>query len=277
MQTPEDEPIALPQAEATRPLHEPSGAVAPVWHTLVLAAGVVLLSLQGANQLTGKNGAQINRLLTYGFTAATELFMVGWVYLGLRLRKIPFRSLFGSVSGGFRAFMADAGFALVFWIASLTALGTIGIFWTVTETAIAHRSLLPQAGRPMQPGPSEEQALHTLTALVPTNGEEAIAWVLLCLTAGFAEELIFRGYFQRQFTAWSRGAIVFGVMLSAAMFGAAHGYQGARNMVLLAIFGVLFSLLTLFRRGLRAAMIAHSWHDLFAGLMLALLKAHHRI
>jgi hypothetical protein len=45
-------------------------------------------------------------------------------------------------------------------------------------------------------------------------------------------------------------------------------------MVLLAVFGALFSGLVLFRRGLRAAIFAHSWHDLVTGLALALLKSH---
>jgi hypothetical protein len=48
-------------------------------------------------------------------------------------------------------------------------------------------------------------------------------------------------------------------------------------MVLLAVFGVLFSVLALFRRSLRAGMFAHGWHDLIAGLALALLKSSHLI
>jgi hypothetical protein len=46
-------------------------------------------------------------------------------------------------------------------------------------------------------------------------------------------------------------------------------------MVLLAVFGALFSVLAIFRRGLRAGIFAHSWHDLIAGLALAFLRAHH--
>ncbi len=46
-------------------------------------------------------------------------------------------------------------------------------------------------------------------------------------------------------------------------------------MVLLAVFGVLFSLLALYRRSLRAGLFAHVWHDLFAGLALALLRSSH--
>ena len=86
---------------------------------------------------------------------------------------------------------------------------------------------------------------------------------------------MFRGYLQRQFTAWAQGGTVSGVVFSALLFGAAHGYQGVRNMVLLAVFGALFSLLALFRRSLRACIFAHSWHDLIAGLALGLLRSHH--
>jgi len=46
---------------------------------------------------------------------------------------------------------------------------------------------------------------------------------------------------------------------------------------MLTVFGVLFSVLALYRRSLRAGMFAHSWHDLLAGLALALLKSTHVI
>ena len=101
------------------------------------------------------------------------------------------------------------------------------------------------------------------------------AWALLCVVAGVVEEIVFRGYLQRQFAAWARGAAAAGVVFSALVFGAAHGYEGLRNMVLLAVFGVLFSLLALYRRSLRAGIFAHSWHDLIAGLALAFLRSHH--
>ena len=62
------------------------------------------------------------------------------------------------------------------------------------------------------------------------------------MLVGFVEESVFRGYLQGQFTAWARGGAAVGVVFSALLFGAAHGYQGVRNMVLLAVFGALFSL-----------------------------------
>jgi uncharacterized protein len=251
----------------------PTGPVAPVWHTIVLIAGIALISIAGAAQLSGAN-AQVNRLQTYAFTAATELFMLAWVWFGLKLRKIPFRSLLGSVSGNFRSIAIDAGLAIAFWIGALFILANIGIFWTLAEAAIKHQPLsLP--GKQLGPDPSQQQTIHTLTLIAPSNAREVAAWIGLCILAGIAEELVFRGYLHRQFTAWARGAVVAGVAGSALLFGAAHGYQGARNMVLLTIFGVLFSLLAVFRRSLRPGIFAHAWQDLVAGLVLAFLHAHH--
>jgi membrane protease YdiL (CAAX protease family) len=251
----------------------PPGPVAPVWHTAVLIAGIVLISVAGVFELSGPQPA-VNRLQTYAFTAASELCMLGWVYFGLRLRKVPFLSLLGSVPGNLRSIATDVGFAMLFWVASLMVLGTIGVFWTVIEAAITHHPLF-SSGKQLSPDSTQQQAIHALTQLAPASGVEVGAWVLVCVIAGIAEESIFRGYFQRQFTAWAHGGVAVGVALSALLFGAAHGYQGPRNMVLLAVFGALFSLLALFRRSLRAGIFAHSWHDLIAGLTLALLKAHH--
>jgi hypothetical protein len=80
---------------------------------------------------------------------------------------------------------------------------------------------------------------------------------------------------QRQFIGWSRTVVWLGVLASALVFGGAHAYQGARNMALLAVFGVLFGMLAIYRRSLRAGIFAHAWHDLIAGLALALLRSSH--
>ena len=249
--------------------------VAPVWHTIILVAAIALLSIAGAMQLSGDQ-VPVNRMQTYAITAVTELCMLAWVWFGLRLSKIPFRSLIGSASGNFRSVAIDLGFALAFWIAALFVLANIGLYWTLIEAAIKHRPLF-SPGKQLAPDPSQQQTLHTLTQLAPTNGHEVAAWIGLCIIAGIAEELVFRGYLHRQFTAWARGAAAAGVVVSALLFGTAHGYQGIRNMVLLSIFGALFSLLALYRRSLRPGIFAHSWQDLFAGLVLAFLKAHHKL
>jgi membrane protease YdiL (CAAX protease family) len=268
--------FASPIAEPASP--QPT-SIAPVWHTALLILGILAVSLVGVYRHPGGQGVgAVNRLRTYGVTAGLELVLMGWVAFGLKLKGIPFRSLFGKVSSDFRSIALDAGIAILFWMGSLMALATLALMWMSIEAAITHRPIpIPtgQSGKTTLPSSTEDQAARAVVQLAPANGKEIACWLLLCILVGVAEELVFRGYLQQQFTLWARGAAVGGVVFSAVMFGAAHGYEGARAMFLLAVFGALFSLLALFRRNLRAGIFAHSWHDAFAGLMVALLHSRH--
>jgi membrane protease YdiL (CAAX protease family) len=269
-------PPTQPPAPSTPP------PIAPVWHTILLVAAIIAISIHGASRLSAIHG-QIDRLATYGFTAATEAALLVWVFIGLRLRKIPLRSLLGSCPVNLRSIAADLGIALVFWIASLMVLGSLSVAWMGVEAALTHRSpathSAAQTGKneqaPFSPDPSRLKMLREIAQLAPANGREIAAWAMLCLLVGFVEETVFRGYLQRQFIGWARGTVTIGVLASAVVFGSAHGYQGVRSMVLLAVFGVLFSLLAIYRRSLRAGIFAHAWHDFIAGLALALLRSRH--
>ncbi len=266
MQIP-DENLMSETADAPRS----SIAIAPAWHTVVLIAGIIAVSATGAARLQGAHGP-VHRLGTYGITAAMELAMLAWVWFGLRLKKTPLRALLGTNPVNARSIALDFGIAAVFWVGSMMVLGTLAIAWSVIAAEAAHRPLIGANGLPTA---EQERTVRTLTQLAPANGEEMAAWALLCAIAGFVEETVFRGYFQRQFAAWGKGSAAAGVVFSALMFGAAHGYEGARTMFLIAVFGALFSLLVIFRGGLRPAILAHCWQDFFAGLALAILKSQH--
>jgi membrane protease YdiL (CAAX protease family) len=292
--TPENDSIdpINPRMSELSQLPVASAAVAPAWHTIVLVAGIVALSIHSALRLSAAHGP-INRLRSYGFTAAMEAGIFAWVVVGLRLKKTSLRSLLGSCTLSFRSITQDLGFALIFWITSLMVLGSLGLAWSGVEAALTHRPPLTRAAgqtgqtgqagqaapveQALRPDPSQLEAVRALAQLAPANGEEIAAWTLLCLLAGFVEEVVFRGYLQRQFIHWARGGVGPGVFASAVLFGGAHSYQGVRGMALIAVFGVLFSLLALYRRSLRAGIFAHAWHDLIAGLTLALLKSSHVI
>jgi membrane protease YdiL (CAAX protease family) len=252
--------------------------IAPVWHTALLILAIVAVSLLGMFQHPGGAGINsTNRIRSYLQTVFFEIALVGWVAFGLRLRGLSLRSLLGKVSNSFRSIAADVGIALLFWFGSMMMLATVAAMWLSIQTAITHKPIIEigRNGQPIVPKPADDQAARAVVHLVPTNGKEIAYWILLCVVAGVAEEIVFRGYFQSQFTAWARGAAWAGVVFSAMMFGAAHGYEGARAVFLLMVFGVLFSLLALFRRNLRAPMFAHIWHDAFVGLMVALLHSRH--
>jgi membrane protease YdiL (CAAX protease family) len=278
---------------------EPRG-IAPLWHTIVLILGILAFSIWGSKSGTSgtinpfapahdaahaaADGTNSVRLIRYGLTGALELLVVAWVALGLRLRNRSFRSLFGAWPSGLNDITKEAGIAVAFWICSMIVLVSVAISWGVIQTKVYQHQTASQSASPSQsaPGsaqkksPQQEQAemARQLMELAPADGIEIAAWGLLCLVVGFSEELIFRGYLQSQSIALLRNLPV-GVVLTALIFGAAHGYQGVRGIVLISIYGALFGCITLLRKNLFPGMLAHSWHDFATGMLLAFIRSTH--
>jgi membrane protease YdiL (CAAX protease family) len=301
-----------PEAETPAALETPSEAmaqqqlptrrgIAPIWHTAVLVIGILVFSIWGAKNAdsgsvnplapvhsaahsSATNSSDPVRLIRYGLTGALELTVLAWVAFGLRLRKVPFCSLFGAWPRGLNDITKEAGIAALFWICSMIILVTCALSWTLVETQIHKHQATSQANNPSQtkPGsakvksPQEEQAemARQLMQLAPANGIEIASWGLLCIIVGFSEELIFRGYLQTQSIGLLRN-IPFSIVITSIIFGAAHGYQGLRGIFLISIYGALFSCITLLRKNLFPGMLAHGWHDFATGMLLAFIRATH--
>ena len=107
---------------------------------------------------------------------------------------------------------------------------------------------------------------EALRNLFPRGPTEIALYLALTLTAGFCEEVIFRGYLQRQFAALTRSSAG-GIVLQGIAFGAAHGYQGWKFMLLIAVYGATFGMLAAWRRSLRPGMLAHFLQDAIGGIL----------
>jgi len=94
---------------------------------------------------------------------------------------------------------------------------------------------------------------------------ESLMWIPVALSAGFCEEVAFRGYLQKQFQVITGNAGW--AVLFQAIFGIGHLYEGVGQVARITMFGVLFGLLALWRKSLRPGMIAHAWSDIF-GLII---------
>jgi membrane protease YdiL (CAAX protease family) len=98
----------------------------------------------------------------------------------------------------------------------------------------------------------------------PAGYSEVGLWILVSFAAGIGEEILFRGYLQRQFHA-ATGSLVAGVLLQGLLFGLIHAYQGWKQVMVIAPLGILYRALAAWRKNLRANMISHVWLDLFEG------------
>lgn len=119
-----------------------------------------------------------------------------------------------------------------------------------------------------------DSALQTLTgaaeslgahALLPRTATAATCWFAIALTTAFSEELVYRGYLLQKFAAQS-GHTALGVVVQALLFGIAHGPQGPSAVVRTTLYGGLFGVVAVRRRGLLAVVVCHSALDLYAGL-----------
>jgi len=87
----------------------------------------------------------------------------------------------------------------------------------------------------------------------------------LAASAGFEEELLFRGYLSQQFGAWT-GSRAIAIILQGIVFGLAHGFYG-KAMLAVMLQGALLGLLAHWRKSLRPGMLAHGLQDTIGGLV----------
>ncbi len=104
--------------------------------------------------------------------------------------------------------------------------------------------------------------------LVPQPGVERAIWVLVAVTAGFCEELLYRGWLWRFFGDLT-GHLWIAVVLSAVAFGLAHAYQGGAGIISTSIAGLLLSVPVFLSNSLVPAQVIHAGIDLTNGLLLS--------
>jgi len=221
-------------------------AVASARHTTILTAIFLGLAVMGAvSQRAGTHPGSAPSpppvLPLYISLMAGEwgLFLYVW-RAGLRRRGTSLLELVGGEWGSAQAVLRDALLAVGLWGGTVLLLAGM------------------------------ERVLHTgqaapISGFLPRRPVEMGLWVLLSLSAGFCEELIFRGYFMRQFAAWTRSRWI-GLLLQALLFGVSHGYQGVAACIRITVFGVLFGLMAMWRRSLRPGMMAHALTDILGGI-----------
>lgn len=222
-----------------------------MWHyvyTLAIVSVMVFMSFAGAHQ-QGQFAQKRGHLIFYILTMGTELVLLGLAYLGMRFSRMKLREVIGGRWNTVEDFLLDVAIAFGFWIVSYLVL--IGL-------ALAMHLASPGA---------IDEGKKTIQLLAPHGGLELTLWICMSVVAGFVEEIVFRGYFQLQFSTLLRN-IWAGMLASAAIFGLSHAYEGRQRMLLISVYGASFGTLAILRKSLRPGMMAHAWHDSFEGVIL---------
>lgn len=189
-------------------------------------------------------GQQIHRRIIPGLIESLifDWGILCYVWGGVRSEGGSLLKLSGRSWSGIGDVLRDLAIAAPFWV-----------IWEATAFA-AFTVLARLVATPTAP--------HDET--FPVRGVFEIAvWIAVSLSAGFCEELIFRGYLQRQFSALT-GRRWLGVLLQGIVFGLIHP-RGWRAVVVISILGVLYGSLAAWRNNLRPGILAHGWSDLWEG------------
>jgi membrane protease YdiL (CAAX protease family) len=221
--------------------------IAPLWHTTVLT--LILLGISAAGALHLSRGLFSSEWIREGRYLTGIVFqwlLVLFVLFGIRHHGLTLKDLIAGRWPTWRAVISDLCIAIVFLFVILLVLGYV-------------KYALNMERRP-----------NFLVALFPRTPLENITWCFSALTAGFCEEVIFRGYFMRQLTALTKSRPG-GILLQGILFGISHGYQGLSYMALIATEGCILGAFAYWRHSLRPGIIAHTLQDGIIGFVGAAL------
>ena len=232
---------ATASLSAIRSQRSPNSSIAPAWHTAVVLCVMLGISVLSARYNSAAAFARHGRAASYLLAMAVEWATVAFIWWGLSRQGMGLSDLIGGSWTRrvhvLRDFAIGLGFILIF------------------GGAVQGLTYLFKATPP-----------PALSAMLPQTLLEMIVWVPLSLTGGFCEEVIFRGYLQRQFSALTH-SLVGGILIQGIIFGASHGYQGWRLMAIIAFYGACFGWLAHWRRSLRPGMFGHALQDTVGGFL----------
>jgi membrane protease YdiL (CAAX protease family) len=218
--------------------------IAPWYHTLIFLAILAALAWWGtyvnrASPTNAGGGERHSQAWSYLTNIGGEWLMILFIWAGVNDRQ-GLRGLTGGRWNSWRQVAIDFAIAAPFWV-----------LWTATA-----RFTWFLIGPPHGPrGP---------LTFPPQGLVDIAAWLAVSATAGFCEEIMYRGYLQQQLQAVTGNAAV-AIAAQAVLFGLGHTYQGWKPVFVISILGLLYGLLAYWRRNLRSAMISHAWSDMFEG------------
>jgi uncharacterized protein len=109
---------------------------------------------------------------------------------------------------------------------------------------------------------------HLLRELLPVTAAERRLFVLLSLTAGVTEEIVFRGILIPALTV-AFGSVWYAAAIGSLVFGFLHTYQGLAGTARAAVLGLVLAASYILSGSLIPAILAHAVLNVLSGIVLA--------
>jgi membrane protease YdiL (CAAX protease family) len=140
----------------------------------------------------------------------------------------------------------------------------LAVLFTAALVFVTYRSI-----QGLEEEDASELPLHLkrLLRILPTNRIERAAFVALALTAGFCEEILYRGFLIYALSL-VMPHVAIAVVLAGVAFGIGHAYQGRQGMLTTGALGVVLGILFIAGRSLWPVIFIHAVIDLANGYTL---------
>ena len=236
----------MPNKKGTVALSEESGGkelIAPLGHTAIMLLIIAVLTVVGFYSQTRISVAAsteppASHAPLYLSVLALQLGLLRFIVVGLRRKGMTLAGILGDGRG-------RTNWAVDFLIG--------GVFWLVAAGILELIKMILGG------------VDANVSGLLPQGPLEVTLWIALSITAGFVEEVCYRGYLQKQALSLT-GSATAAILLQALLFGISHSYQGLKSTVVILAYGILFGLLAHWRRNLRPGIIAHALTDILGGI-----------
>jgi len=211
---------------------------------LMIGAGTVAFGFYAQHSSagtvpSGQLAAHGVAIQIYFFAISLDWALFYYCWVGVHRRGGSLWSLAGGRWTSWRSIAVDLAIALPFWL-----------IWEGAAYAVS-RLLGPSAAK-------------SVDSLLPHSFIEVMLWTATCATAGICEEVVFRGYLQRQLHAFT-GSLITAVIAQGVIFGLFHAYQGWKHVTVICVLGVFYGMLAAWRKNLRVNIISHAWSDFWEG------------
>jgi membrane protease YdiL (CAAX protease family) len=180
---------------------------------------------------------------SYGLLIVFEFAQLLFVWYGIKKTNTTISDLIGGRWSSAWAVVKDVLFAGALWLLWMIAIIVLAI------------ALHPQ-----------RHGVPDYYKILPRSSLEISLWIVISASAGFCEEIVYRGYLQRQFLALSQ-SLPLAVCCQALIFAALHRYEGLFNVLGIGVMAILFGMFAARRKSLRPGIIAHMWQDGWIGVV----------
>src|SRR5260370_21362199 len=170
--------------------------IAPVWHTVLIVAMILVNSYAASSQLSA-NVQHRGRIVLYLSTIVTQFLLLLLVWFGLWLKKTKLRELIGGRWNSVEAFLLDVAIAAGFWVVSALILVGVKLALGLASLNVSH---------------SAEQVKQAIGSITPRTVAELAAFVFVAVSGGIFADMLFPGYVTPQVRP----------ITGTAFFGLAH-------------------------------------------------------